>query len=170
MEKLFEIRELCRVDIAGIVATAGGAAWNGGFEKWNSRYAEHQSGQRITLLATDQDMFVGYGSLLWSSCYAPFREQGIPEIQDLVVSESRRRQGIATALVVALEKCVQDRGQKQVGLGVGMYTDYGNAQRLYIKRGYIPDGRGLTYKYLPACGGVSLRVDDDLLLWLIKQL
>jgi len=170
MERPFEIRDLCRDDIAGIVATAGGAAWNGGFEKWNSRYAEHQAGQRITLLAMDHGIFVGYGSLLWLSGYAPFRDQKIPEIQDLVVSESRRTQGIATALMLALEERVQDRELKRVGLGVGLYADYGQAQRLYIKRGYIPDGRGLTFKYKPAKGGLSLRLDDDLLLWLVKQL
>lgn len=30
-----------------------------------------------------------------------------------------------------------------VGVSVGLYYDYGNAQLLYVKRGYIPDGRGI---------------------------
>lgn len=39
-----------------------------------------------------------------------------------------------------------------VYLGVGLHSGYGNAQRMYGKRGYVPDGSGvcsvsLTYKY-----------------------
>jgi ribosomal protein S18 acetylase RimI-like enzyme len=170
MERSVEVRELRRDDISGIVATAGGAAWNGGFDKWNSRLKEHHSGERIALLAIVDGAFAGYGSLLWSSCYAPFRDQGISEIQDLVVSETQRRQGIATALMITLEGRAQFRELKRIGLGVGLYADYGAAQRLYIKRGYVPDGRGLTYNYLPARAGLGYPVDDDLLLWLVKAL
>ena len=35
------------------------------------------------------------------------------------------------------------------GIGFGLYADYGAAQRLYIKRGYIPDGRGAHYGTSP---------------------
>jgi hypothetical protein len=34
----------------------------------------------------------------------------------------------------------------RVGLGVELCADYGPAQMLYIKKGYIPDGNGVTYK------------------------
>jgi len=30
-----------------------------------------------------------------------------------------------------------------VGIGVGLYADYGTAQRMYARRGYVPDGHGL---------------------------
>ena len=33
-----------------------------------------------------------------------------------------------------------------VSLAVGLHTGYGQAQRLYIKRGYIPDGTGVWYQ------------------------
>ncbi len=33
-----------------------------------------------------------------------------------------------------------------VGLGVGLYDSYGSAQRMYARRGYVPDGRGVMYK------------------------
>jgi GNAT superfamily N-acetyltransferase len=108
--------------------------------------------------------------LLWLSAYSPFRELGIPEIQDLVVAESRRGQGVATRIIVALEDRARLRGHKQIGLGVGLYADYGPAQRLYLRLGYMPDGRGLTYRTLPAPGGANVRVDDDLLVWLVKSL
>ena len=28
-------------------------------------------------------------------------------------------------------------------LGVGLHSGYGSAQRMYVKRGYIPDGSGV---------------------------
>ena len=167
---MFEIRELKRNDVAAIVATNGGVAWNGGFGKWNQRLAEHEAGKRIVLLAVEESSILAYGSLLWSPPYQAFRDLGIPEIQDLVVAQQHRRQGIGGRLIAALENLARARGCTQIGLGVGLYADYGTAQRLYVKLGYMPDGRGITYKHLPAKGGESFRVDDDLLLWLMKSL
>lgn len=167
---MFAIRELTPDDLPAIVAISGGAAWNGGFTKWDQRLAEHEAGQRIVLLAVDGSDILAYGSIIWSSPYQPFRELGIPEIQDLVVSERYRRQGIASRIIAALEQLARKRGCLQIGLGVGLYPDYGAAQRLYVHMGYVPDGRGATYKYLPAPGGSTFRLDDDLLIWLVKSL
>jgi GNAT superfamily N-acetyltransferase len=165
-----EIRKLKAADIQTIVVTQGGVAWNGGFEKWNQRLAEHETGDRVALLAVEGPAILAYGSIVWSPPYQPFRELGIPEIQDLVVAEQHRRRGIATRLIEALEDLARRRGCRQIGLGVGLYADYGPAQRLYLKLGYVLDGRGTTYKYLPARGGETFRIDDDLLLWLVKSL
>jgi hypothetical protein len=33
-----------------------------------------------------------------------------------------------------------------VCLGVGLHSGYGSAQRMYHKRGYMPDGKGVWYK------------------------
>ena len=63
----------------------------------------------------------------------------------------------------------QKRG-KYVGLGVGLYVDYGDAQKLYVKRGYVPDGCGMTYNYEPVKPGSTVWVDDDLVLWFVKKL
>jgi hypothetical protein len=61
-----------------------------------------------------------------------------------------------------------------IGIGVGLYAGadggYGAAQRLYIKRGYIPDGKGITYNYEPTIPGNSYPLDDDLVLWFTKKL
>ena len=169
---MFELRELRADDLPRIVATNGGAAWNGGFDKWSSRLAEHEDGRRSVLLAVEHEephRCLGYGSLLWSSGYTPFRELEIPEIQDLVVSESWRRRGIATSLVAALEDCARARGHRQVGLGVGLYADYGPAQQLYMRLGYVLDGHGATYNCVPLTGGSPVTVDDDLVLWMVKS-
>src|SRR5947209_13510886 len=135
---MFQIRQLNGNDVETIVATNGGAAWNGGLKKWNRRLAEHEAGQRIVLLALQEPDILAYGSILWSPPYQPFREGGIPEIQDLVVAEQHRRRGIGSRLIAALEHLARERGCKQVGLVVGLYADYGTDQRHYVKRGYIP--------------------------------
>lgn len=57
-----------------------------------------------------------------------------------------------------------------IGLGVGLYKDYGNAQRMYTARGYILDGRGMMYNNIPVIPGQLVMVDDDLLLYLTKDL
>jgi|SRR5580765_7881965 len=167
---MFAIRELRADDVPRIIAVNGGAAWNGGLEKWNLRLTEHEAGKRIILLAVEDTNILAYGSLVWSPAYPVFRKLNIPEIQDLVVMQQRRQEGIGSRLITALEQRVRQQGHLQVGLGVGLYADYGAAQRLYVRLGYIPDGRGITCNYLPAAGGLSFRVDDDLLLWLVKSL
>jgi len=57
-----------------------------------------------------------------------------------------------------------------VGIGVGMDQDYGAAQRLYVKREYIPDGRGLTSHNRPVAWGETVTVDDRLVLHFTKNL
>ncbi|MNJ05092.1 hypothetical protein D3C73_1662000 [compost metagenome] len=52
---------------------------------------------------------------------------------------------------------------------MGLYYDYGNAQRLYAKRGYIPDGQGIISEGNQVEPGSSVFVGDDLALWLIKK-
>ena len=60
--------------------------------------------------------------------------------------------------------------QSGAGIAFGLYADYGAAQRLYIKRGYVPDGRGLHYGVTPARPGQCYRLDDELVLYLLKRL
>ena len=55
------------------------------------------------------------------------------------------------------------------GVGVGLLSDYGPAQRLYVKRGYKPDGNGLTYHEGLCRHSDQVTADDDVLLWLVKE-
>jgi hypothetical protein len=57
-----------------------------------------------------------------------------------------------------------------VGIGVGLYADYGSAQRMYFRRGYLPDGRGLMYDWKPVPPGELVRLDDDATLMFTKSL
>ena len=71
----------------------------------------------------------------------------IPQINDVWGYEENRNKGIATALIAHLEQLAKQEGYHIIGIGVGLYRDYGTAQRLYFRLGYKPDGEGLTYKH-----------------------
>ena len=57
-----------------------------------------------------------------------------------------------------------------MGIGVGLYTSYGAAQRLYCKMGYVPDGNGVTYDRKLLAAGEFRPLDDQLCLMMIKDL
>ncbi len=130
--------------------------------------AEQDAGERTVLLAYSDEVFSGYVTIKWKSDYPDFAEKAIPEINDLRVLLQFRRQGIASALLDEAEKRIFEQSGA-AGIGVGMYADYGPAQRMYILRGYVPDGAGLFYNNKPVIPGQDVSVDDDLLLYLTKE-
>jgi GNAT superfamily N-acetyltransferase len=138
----------------------------GYFHNCCDRQAE---GQIVLLVAADGDQYAGHVTVVWSPDYPYFRDNGIPEIQDLAVLPGYRRQKVATALVDTAETRIRDRS-KVAGRGGGVYADDGPAQRMYIRRGYVPDGKGMTYHNAYVTPGASIPVDDDLILFLVKNL
>ena len=137
-------------------------------EKWNRCHQEHQSGIRVVaVLEMDQEI-LGYGSLLLKSEYPHFLN--IPEINDVWIYEKHRGHGLGTLLITWLEDVARKKGYKEIGIGVGLYADYGRAQKLYFHLGYTPDGHGVTHKCQPVIPGESYPFDDDLILWLKKPI
>lgn len=128
-----------------------------------------EKGELVLLVAVDGDKYVGHLKIIWLPSYVNFRENKIPEIQDLNVLASYRRQGIATMLVDEAEAIIGERSNI-AGIGFGLYADYGAAQRMYILRGYVPDGKGLAYHDSYVSPNQVVHVDDDLVLYLIKNL
>jgi hypothetical protein len=57
-----------------------------------------------------------------------------------------------------------------VGLGCGLYADYGAALLMYLGRGYLPDGRGIAYNGETVPAGSTVRLDDAAGLMLTKVL
>jgi hypothetical protein len=57
-----------------------------------------------------------------------------------------------------------------VGIGVGLYADFGAAQRMYLRRGCLPDGRGLMYGGRAVPPGGRVRLDDEATLTFTKSL
>lgn len=68
-----------------------------------------------------------------------------------------------------MEQWIGERSLK-VGICVGLYDAYGLAQRLYAKRGYLPDGRGACHCFTPLQHGETITLDHDHLIWLVKGL
>lgn len=133
---------------------------------WN----EQTQNERLVWIAYYNEQLAGYITLKKTSYYQPFQDNHIPEIMDLNVLPPYRNKGIGSLLLDIAEQEASKLGSHIIGLGVGLYKDYGHAQKLYVKRGYIPDGLGVTYDYKPVKPGSSQPVDDDLVLWFTKKL
>jgi len=131
---------------------------------------EQEAGRRELLIVGDRGGDIGYGMLNREPQYALYKRLGMPEIQDLNVIPEARRQGTGTALIQALEEVARGLGYKQVGISVGLHADYGAAQRLYVKLGYIPDGLGVTYDRMTVAAGEIRPVDDNLCLMMVRDL
>ena len=54
--------------------------------------------------------------------------------------------------------------------GVGLHSGYGSAQRMYVKRGYVPDGTGVWYQNQICVPYGNCCNNDDLVLYLSKTL
>jgi len=163
------IRSLCKEDPDRISTAFDRIGWNKPVALYEAYLREQETGDRHVLVATMGGSFAGYVTVKWRTEYSPFVDAGIPEIQDLNVLPRYRRRGIGTALMDGAEALVRERSPT-VGIGVGMYPDYGNAQRLYVLRGYVPDGRGLTYNGRILEPMESTVNDDDLVLYFTKEL
>lgn len=138
-------------------------------EKWKINFFQQQKKIRTVYLLEKETQILGYGSLLRFSEYLPFRNSNIPEINDVWISDDKRRQGLGKFLIEHIEKMARQEGYRQLGIGVGLYHDYGPAQILYSKLRYLPDGNGVTYKEKPVVPGESYPMDDELIFWLIKS-
>jgi len=150
-----------------------GAFRNIGWHKPESQYRryldEQAVGSRTCIVAIVDGQFGGYVTVNWQPAYSGFADLKIPEIQDLNVLTTYRRKGLASRLLDRAEAEVAHRSGV-VGIGVGLHPGYNAAQRLYSKRGYIPDGRGITYRNRFVEEGASVVVDDELVMHFTKQL
>lgn len=165
---MIEIRLLQASDINQIVSAFEDIGWHKPASLFHDYLKEQSHNERFVWVAFKQKHFVGYVTLKVHSAYVPFANQNIPEIKDLNVLPTYQHQGIGTKLMDEAEAKAYQLNAI-VGIGVGLSADYGNAQKLYVKRGYIPDGKGITYLHESVKWGVTYKVDDDLLLWFTKE-
>jgi GNAT superfamily N-acetyltransferase len=132
--------------------------------------ADHGEPTGASLIAVHGDEVAGYVAIVWESNFAGFRDRGIPLVHQLAVAGPFRRQGVATLLMDAAEQLARDRGVTTLGITVGLFDEYGPAQRLYVQRGYVPDGRGACLAQRPLRKGMQVTIDHDLIMWLTKDL
>lgn len=133
-------------------------------------FAEQCADKRLVLIARQDGVICGYVHLNFFPRYAPFRRLSIPEFQDLYVVPHFRRGGVARALIAACEGLARERGASKIGLGVGVGSPFGAAQRLYVQCGYVPDGFGAVFEREPISVGEVRPVDDRVCLMFLKSL
>lgn len=167
-----EVREIAEGDSERLAQAFAGTPWDrpdrgpGYFEALR---AEQARGHRVVFVGLAEGAAVGHGSLVWRSAYPPFREEAIPEVEDLTVAPPFRRRGIASRILDLAERQARTRS-RYLGIGVGLHPGYRAAQRLYGLRGYVPDGRGLYCAGRFPAEGEQVVLDDALILHLVKEL
>lgn len=163
------IRDLKEADAQIITDEEIAQGWHATIDKYLIRLKDQAEGRAITLVAEYQGKVAGYINVYPDSMWGSFANQGLPEIVDFGVLEKCRKLGIGSKLMDVAEE-IAGKYADTVYLGVGLHYGYGSAQRMYVKRGYIPDGTGVWYgptvceQYESCCN------DDDLVLYLSKKL
>jgi GNAT superfamily N-acetyltransferase len=163
------LRSLNDTDPEVMAAALSAIGWQKPSELFQRYLAEQASGTRSCWVANLTNAFAGYITINWEPTYPWFAARKIPEIQDLNVLPSFRRRGIGTSLLDQAEAQIACHSDV-VGIGVGLHPGYNDAHSLYVKRGYIPDGRGVTYRDRYLQEGEQVVLDDDLLLHLIRHI
>ena len=161
------IRNMIKSDIESLSHGFMNQGWPGREEILVRYFLEQESGEREVLVAEIDGAVAGYVTILPSAKHDPFAEV-YPELSDFNVFEPFRNQGIGSQLLEEAEKRVKFVSSK-VTLGVGLHLGYGPAQRLYTKRGYIPDGSGVWYRNQPLEMNATIQNNDDLVLYLSKK-
>ena len=168
MKRTCSIRKMQESDIKELSRGFISQGWPSREEILTRYFKEQESGEREVLVAEVEGALAGYISILPCAKQGPFAEI-YPELSDFNVFEPFQNQGIGNLLLEEAEKRVRLISDK-VTLGVGLHSGYGPAQRLYIKRGYIPYGTGVWSQYhQPAMNAVCEDI-GELVLYLSKNL
>ena len=168
MKTTCSIRKMQESDIKDLSRGFISQGWPSREEILTRYFKEQESGEREVLVAEVEGAVAGYITILPCAKQGPFAEI-YPELSDFNVFEPFQNQGIGNLLLEEAEKQVRLISDK-VTLGVGLHSGYGPAQRLYIKRGYIPDGTGVWYQnHQPAMNAVCEDI-GELVLYLSKNL
>ena len=163
------IRNMEEADAQIIVDAEIAQGWHASVEKYEMRLLHQKEGKSIAFVAEYNGKVAGYINLYFKPLGGAFAEKEWPEIVDFGVFEKYRARGIGSKLMDVAEQLAAESADT-VCLGVGAHSGYGSAQRMYVKRGYIPDGSGVWYgkavcpQYADCCN------DDDLVLYMSKKL
>jgi GNAT superfamily N-acetyltransferase len=163
------VHTLEKEDVSLLSAGFGAYDENKSLQLFEKYYHKQKDGDIICLVANVENIDVGYLTICWKSLYDSFKRRDIPEIKDLNVLPHYRGKGYGARLMAHAEEIISEKSDF-AGIGVGLYSDYGIAQRMYVRRGYIPDGLGLMYKYQKVDPGSRVKVDDDLTIMFTKRL
>lgn len=156
-------------DIDAFIAMAIKDFFSGSEDEARNNLGPYDEDDTSFVIAYEGDAPVAVVTIRWNPNYPPFKQAGIPFIQNIEVQYDLRGKGYGNRVMEAIEQHIATRASK-AGICVALFDDYGPAQRLYAKRGYIPDGRGACHRFTPLQRGQTITLDDDHLIWLVKNL
>lgn len=161
------LRSMIQGDADAIDQAFSAQGWHPDIEIYRAYYAQQESGELAVVAAEYQEKLAGYMIIKPKAATGPFAGK-YPQLCDFNVFEKHRNRGIGSKILDVAEELAFTQGDR-VTLGVGLHSGYGAAQRLYIRRGYLPDGSGVWYRDRQLEQYASCRNDDDLLLYLYKD-
>ena len=163
------IRLLKSEDAEQFAAEENSQGWDTNKEKFLMRLKDMQDKKCIALAADYLGSPAGYINIYPDCKWGALGGKGYTEIIDFAVLEKFRKKGIGSKLMDIAEQLSAEYSDT-VYLGVGLHSGYGSAQRLYVKRGYIPDGSGVWYGDNVFPEYAECKNNDDLNLYLLKKL
>ena len=142
-------------------------------EKHADRLARQERGEVIYLIAWREDIPLGHALLNWRGAtedhlVATFKGT-CPDIEDLLVAEQYRSQGIGAQILLAAERLVKERGYSQIGLSVDVHNT--RAYALYERLGYHNIGLPPHHErgeYMDAQGHIA--VWEETCIYMVKSL
>ena len=138
-------------------------------EKYINRMKDVSDGKCIAIVAEYKGAVAGYFSIYPNTTSGAFAGKGWPELIDLGVFKKYRKHGIGNILMQVAEDIARKYADT-VCIGVGLHQDYGSAQRLYVKRGYIPDGTGLWWQGKQLEPYADMKNDNEAVIYMSKKL
>jgi GNAT superfamily N-acetyltransferase len=143
--------------------------WHKSCELFNKYYNQQENKEKEVIVAEVDGSVTGYVTLLPYTNVGPYAYKNIPEIVDFNVLIKYQRRGIGNKIMDVAEALAKENSD-YVSLSVGLHYGYGTAQRMYVKRGYIPDGSGVWYNGKQLEQYMECVNDDDLTLYFLKAL
>lgn len=164
------IRDMRPEDAAHFAREEQAQGWHTTEEKFFTEMRDAREGRSVALTAEYRGEAAGYVHVYKNGTGGVLANTGTPVIVDFGVLQKFQRRGIGGKLMDCAEGIAAGFADT-VYLAVGLHNGYGSAQRMYFKRGYIPDGTGAWYKEKPVTPYDTVyAVDDDLVLYLTKKL
>lgn len=163
------IRSMVISDIEKLVTGFAEQGWNKLQQQFINYYNQQENKEKQVIVAELNGNVAGYVTLLPQAETGPFAYKSIPEIVDFNVLIKYQKRGIGTKIMDITESLAKHNSD-YVSLSVGLHKGYGSAQRMYVKRGYIPDGTGVWYYGKQLEPNAKCENEDELTLYFIKSL
>lgn len=165
----FTVRSMMKSDIEKLFNGFAEQGWHKSYELFNEYYNQQEKNEKLVIVADICGDVCGYVTLLPYTKVGPFAYKDIPEIVDFNVLIKYQKIGIGNKIMDITENLAKEKSD-YVSLAAGLHSGYGSAQRMYVKRGYIPDGTGVWYNGKQLEPYTKCNNDDDLVLYFLKFL